>query len=118
MSLDLNPEVESQVLERARAAGTTASEYIARLLRSDAPAPSPSDPIARVRELRQQDDTPTALPPPNDGTMTPSEALFRQWEREDAALTDEERQAEEALWQQFQQGINAERDVAGMRRLF
>ena len=31
MSLELNPEVEREVLERAQAAGPTASDYIARL---------------------------------------------------------------------------------------
>jgi len=121
MSLELNPEVERQVLERAQAAGTTASDYVAGLLQAGAPIAAP-DPAARMRGLLhqwQQDDcTPTAAPAPNDGTQTPSEALFRQWEREDATLTDEERQAEEVRWQQFQQGINAQRLASGMPPIF
>jgi hypothetical protein len=81
-----------------------------------------SNPADRVRALLIQwqlrDGTPTARPAPNDGSLTPSEALFRQWEEEDAMLTDEERASHEALWRQFQDGIDAERDAAGMRRIF
>ncbi|MGH2344774.1 MAG: hypothetical protein ACRDG4_06080, partial [Chloroflexota bacterium] len=62
--------------------------------------------------------TPVTAPAPNDGTLTPSEALFRQWEQEDAKLTDEERQAEEVRRQQFQQDINAQRAASGMRPIF
>jgi len=44
--------------------------------------------------------------------------LFRQREREDVALTDEERRVEEARWHQFQQGIGAELVASGMRPIF
>jgi hypothetical protein len=81
MSLDLSPEVEREVLARAQAMGTTAIEYLARLLKEAAgPITAPS-PVAHVRALlaqwQQQDHTPTAAPAPNDGSLTPSEALFR-----------------------------------------
>jgi hypothetical protein len=121
VSLELNPEVERQVLERARAAGTTASDYIAQLLQAYTTIASPN-PIARVHGLLNQwqfqDRSPTSAPAPNDGTFTASEALFRQWEREDANLTDEERQAEEKRWQQFQRDINSDRVASGMRPIF
>ena len=121
MALELSPEVERQVLERARAAGITADDYLARLLQAADPV-APPDPVAQVRSLlhqwQQLDHTPTAAPAPNDGTLSPSEALFRQWEREDAAMSDEARQAEEECWQQFQQGIDAERRASGMRPIF
>ena len=121
MPLDLSPEVEHQVLARARAAGTTANDYIARLLQAAVPDTS-ADSLARIRSLlaewQKQDNTPIALPAANEGALSASEALFRQWEQEDATLTDEERQAQEELWQQFQLGINAERAAAGMRAIF
>jgi hypothetical protein len=44
MSLDLSPEVESQILARAQAKGTTASDYLARLLKQQnhqRPQPGP-----------------------------------------------------------------------------
>ena len=107
MSLEIHPEVERQVLERAKVAGISASDYIATLLRGTAPSIVPAA-AARVRDLlrewQQDDHTPIAAPAPDDGTRTPSEALFRQWEREDAALTDEERRVGEAQWHQFQWG--------------
>lgn len=120
MSLDLHPEVERQVVAAARAAGITPSDYVARLLvAADMPA---ADPVAHVRgvlrDWQQRDRTPSAPPVPNDGALTPSEALFRQWEREDAGLTEESRRTEEERWQQFQDDINAERAAAGMRPIF
>ena len=121
MALELNPEVERQVVERARAAGTTTNDYVAGLLQA-ASSNLEIDPVTRVRDLlrqwQQHDHTPTAAPAPNDGTLTPSEALFRQWEQEDAKLSDEERHAEEERWQQFQQDINARRLASGMRPIF
>jgi hypothetical protein len=40
------------------------------------------------------------------------------WEQEDASLTEAERQANDELWRQFQQEINAERAASGMRPIF
>jgi hypothetical protein len=121
VSLDLQPDIERQVVACAQAAGVTANDYIARLLEAATPTAA-SDAVARVRGLlhdwQQQDHTSTAAPAPNDGSLTPSEALFRQWEQEDASLTEEERQAEEERWQQSQQGNNAERVAADMRQIF
>jgi hypothetical protein len=121
MALELNPEVERQVLECAQAAGTPVSDYVAGLLQAAASTTS-LYPAARIRGLLHQwqqfDHTPVAAPAPNAGTLTPSEALFRQWEQEDAKLTDEERQAEDIRWQQFQQDIDAQRLASGMQPIF
>ncbi|MBC8142580.1 MAG: hypothetical protein H7Y38_14200 [Armatimonadetes bacterium] len=73
---------------------------------------------ALISKWQTADNTPTAAPAPNDGTTSPSEALFRQWEREDELLTDEDREAQARLWEQFQQGINAERAASGTRLIF
>jgi hypothetical protein len=93
MSLELNPEVERLLLERAGAAGTSASDYVARLLQVAPPADLP-DSIVRVvamlNEWQQRDHTPIAAPVPNDSGLTPSEALFRLWDREDANMTEAE----------------------------
>jgi hypothetical protein len=98
MPLNLDPEMERQVLERAQDAGMNANDYIAGMLRATAPDRAP-DPVARVRSLlsqwQRQDATPVAPPGPNDGTLTPSEALFRRWEQEDAGLSEDARRAEE-----------------------
>lgn len=88
------------------------------------PAPESAMPAseAHVRDLiarwQEQDGIPTAVPASNNGTLTPSEALFRQWEREDEQLSDAEYNAQTELWEQFQRGINAERAASGARLVF
>ncbi|MCW3051806.1 MAG: hypothetical protein JWN14_976 [Chthonomonadales bacterium] len=47
----------------------------------------------------------------------PTLELFAQWSQEDAAKTPEEIAAEDQLWQEFEQGINATRQAQGMRQL-
>jgi hypothetical protein len=121
MSLDLHPDVERLVMARAQAAGMSPSDYLARLLAAgiSTAAPTPAERVhALLQEWQQADGTPTAMPAPNEGTLTPSEALFRQWEQEDAGLSEDERRAEAEAWQQFQQDINAERAAARMRPIF
>jgi non-ribosomal peptide synthetase component F len=102
--------------------GTTANDYLARLLQEAGDPITAPNPVAHVRALlarwQQQDNTPTAAPAPNDGSLTPSEALFRAWEQEDARLTEVERQTNDELWRQFQQEMNAERTAIGMRPIF
>jgi hypothetical protein len=67
--------------------------------------PVPSDTPARVtnllREWQREDNTPVMQTPLNDGTMTPSEALFRKWAAEDSLLTPEEAKAEEQFWDSY-----------------
>ncbi len=47
----------------------------------------------------------------------PTSTLFARWAEEDARMTNEEREAEDRLWQDFVDGINRTRDSLGMRRL-
>ena len=93
MSLDLSPEVESQVLARARAAGTSASEYIARLLRnSPLPVEAP--------------------------TMDPVLDFLRSQLAEAQEATPEETLQAEAEWRQFKQAINETRSSSGESPIF
>lgn len=52
---------------------------------------TPRDPKARVRALlaewQAQDNTPRLPPLPARGAETPTQALFRKWEMEDATMT-------------------------------
>lgn len=123
MSLELPTEVENRVRQNAAQEGISAGEYISRLMQSrpDNFAVSSNDPVARVNALivkwQKADNTPVAPPAPNDGTMTPSEALFKQWERENAEMTDEEREAEDHVWEGFIDSLNEVRAAQGMRLL-
>lgn len=47
----------------------------------------------------------------------PTLALFAQWEHEDDGKSPEDTEAEDRLWQEFEQGINATRQAQEMRRL-
>lgn len=123
MSIDLTREVESWVRQRAAAEGVSVNDLLARTFAPEKQeAQSISDPKAHVQALRakwQTDDQTPELPPvPMRQGETPTEALFRTWEEEDASLTDEERQAEDRLWEEFQKNINAERTQSGMRTIF
>lgn len=64
---------------------------------------------AKLRLWQQQDGTPL-LPD------VPAQTLFAQWAEEDARMTDAEREAEDRLWQDMEQGL-AENDSLRVRRL-
>lgn len=56
--------------------------------------------------------------PPSESKETdPTLALFAQWSQEDASKTPEDRTAEDRLWQEFEQGINATRQAQIMRQI-
>ena len=56
-----------------------------------------------------------------DGTILMPEfsahELFAKWAEEDELMTNEEREAEDRLWDDFQKGINENRAALGMRTL-
>jgi hypothetical protein len=123
MSLELTPEAETILRQQAEREGVSIDELVMRTFTKRQSAQSAVSEAEQERVLAllrqwQHDTPPVASPAPNDGTLTPSEALFRQWEQEDAALTDEQRAEQEKLWQDYQQGINEERAAAGMRSIF
>lgn len=119
MSLDLSEHAASILEQEASRAGVSVDTLIERTF---APKTASVNQTERIKSLLNQwqrvDGTPTATPASNDGSMTPSEALFRQWEQEAEQMTDEERQAESQLWQQFQEDIYAERRASGMPVMF
>ncbi len=79
MSLELAPEIESAVRAYADREGVNASEYIAHLLPYVTPERTPHAGVqALLSRWQAQDGTPTAMPAPNDATLTPSESLFKE----------------------------------------
>jgi hypothetical protein len=121
MSLELSPEVENAVRERAEAEGLSVNDLLAHTF-APVMLPLPTNPKERVRVLlakwRAEDNTPTPSPIPTRNGETPTQALFRKWEEEDALMTEEEREQETQFWEEFQESINNERKKAGMRKLF
>jgi hypothetical protein len=78
-----------------------------------------SDPRNRVRELLAQwqaeDHTPLRSPTPARPGETPTQALFRKWAEEDALMSDEEKDAEDRLWEEIEKGIQENRLALGTR---
>lgn len=89
---------------------------------SHSPATFSEEPRERVARLLEEWRTQDEMPERPSIQMltgeTPTEALFRKWAEEDANLTDQEIEADQRLWEEFQQGIDETRSVQQMRRLF
>jgi len=123
MSLDLSPEIEYVVRERARADGVSVDELLARtyLHKSDT-SEVINDPKARVlaklAKWQADDHTPHVTPIVTLPGETQTEALFRKWEVEDSNMTDAEIRAEEEFWRDFQDSINTERTQSNARTIF
>ena len=85
MSLDLSPEVENVVRERAEALGVSVNDLLARTFAPEkTEAKLVSDPQAHVRALlarwQAEDNTLTLPPVPTRPGETPTQALFKKWE--------------------------------------
>lgn len=106
--LDLNKEVESQVLARAQAAGTSAGDYIAHLLKMSVPAARHAP---RLRVL---------LPDEVKRRHAASIAhLQAQLDESEKATPAEIAEAEaECEWQVFQRAMNDTCCASGERILY
>ncbi len=123
MPLQLSPELETIVLERAVEEGVSVENLLARIFVSkDSQAQSAINPQERVKSLL----TRLSI---EDGAVSQyqencryggssAKALFQKWEEEESQLTEEEREAEDRLWADFQFGLDEERFKSGMRTLF
>jgi len=123
MSLELSPEIENIIRERAAAAGISVNDLLARTFGQEKlQTPFVSHPKEHVRALiaqwKAQDNTPIVSPVPVQNGETPTQALFRKWEEEDANMSEEEQAKDEKLWEEVQLSLDAERTKAGMRTLF
>ena len=123
MSLDLSPEIEFAVRERAAAEGVSVNDLLARtFVLENTFTSAVANPKEHVRALlahwRARDNTPT-LPyyTAIDGE-TPTQRLFRKWEEEDANMNEDEQEQEAKFWEEFQLSINTERAKTNMRTLF
>ena len=122
MSLDLSPELESAVRERAAAEGVSVIDLLARTFAIDhQETPPKHDPRAHVQSLldkwRATDSTPVMPPIPTRPGETPTQALFRRWKEEDLLMTDEQKDEEDKLWEDIEKGLKENRLTFDRRRL-
>lgn len=124
LTIELTPEQESRLAAVARQKGLAPAQLAQRLVTEHLPDNLPdvtgASPAERVRALltewQAQDNTPTLPPVPTREGETPTEALFRKWEEEDAAMTEAERETEDRLWEEIEKGL-AENSGLRLRRL-
>lgn len=113
MQIDLTPNEAARLGAAARRAGLSPAELVKRLAFEhlpDAPSPAAEALDARLSEWQNQDGR--SLTPD-----VPARTLFAQWAEEDASMTDLERGAEDHLWEELQNDLNATRAALGMRQL-
>jgi hypothetical protein len=117
MSLDVRPEVERMVRERAARQGVSVDDLLAQAF---AGHPAPEAPEQRVRRLltewQASDAVITAVLSYANG-HTPRASLLARWRESDTEMTDEEREAEDRLWEAVVQSIDETRAALGMRPL-
>jgi len=113
MQIDLTPALEARLSAAARQTGLAPAELVRRLVEEHLPSLVASDESALDALLRQRQEQDGTVLMPDIATQT----LFAQWAEEDARMTDEEREAEDRFWQDFEKGINETRSALGMRLL-
>jgi hypothetical protein len=94
-TINLTPEQDAMIEAAAQKAGVEPAEFVRKIVADHLPAVPPA----------QTDEDPTL-------------ALFKKWAEEDAKMTPEEVEAERKMWEEFERNINAERERAGMRKLY
>jgi hypothetical protein len=111
--VDLNPSEEARLSSAAKATGLAPAELIKKLVTEHLPAVPTLDEgelDAKLRTWQQQDGT--KLMPD-----VPTQTLFAQWAEEDAQMTDEEREAEDRLWEDLEKGLIENSRVLQLRQL-
>src|SRR5437879_6466677 len=122
MSLDISPELESAVRERAAAEGVSVNDLLARTFGRDLQETTPRhDPKAHVQSLLDKwqaaDNTPVMAPNPSLPGETPTQALFRKWREEDAHMTDKQKDEEDKLWEDIEKALKENRLTFDRRSL-
>ena len=113
ITVNLTPAEEARLSTEARRDGLAMADLAAKLLRkhlSYAPESSPDRVRAKLRQWQKETATET-LP------ALSAHELFSKWAEEDTHMTEEEQEAEDRLWQDFENGVNETRATLGMRQL-
>jgi hypothetical protein len=111
--IPFTPTEEEQLSAAAKQTGLAPAELIRRLTLDHLPpvaANAEEEIDAKLRQWQEKDGT---ILMPDVSTRT----LFAQWADEDMHMTDEEREAEDRLWQDFENSIHLNRTALGSREL-
>lgn len=110
MSLEVSPEIENAIRSRAASEGVSVNELLGRSF-----GPGRQESVS-ARDLRanvtallatwqQADNTQLVPSVPTRPGESPTQALFRQWAEENALMSDEEKRAVDALWENIEPAI-------------
>jgi hypothetical protein len=112
LSIELTPSEEAKLAAAAKETGLAPAELVKKLVMEHLPAAGTveDDLDARLRNWQKQDGT--KLMPD-----IPTQTLFAQWAEEDAQMTDEEREAEDRLWEDLEKGLTENSRVLQLRQL-
>jgi len=111
--INLTPSEEAELAAASKQTGLAPAELLKKLVKEHLPAvlaTHEDDLDARLRRWQEQDGT-TLLPD------VPVQTLFAQWAKEDAQMTDEEREAEDRLWEDLEKGLTENSRVLKLRQL-
>jgi hypothetical protein len=114
VTLDISPQTEARLFDVARQEGIDPAALVERLVKEYRPAPGAdrtADELYRKLRERQEQDHITLRPDRSAAEH------FARLEAEAAQMTDEEREAEDRIWEDFQNGMNETRAALGMRQL-
>lgn len=118
MSLELNPEVERMVRERAAADGVSVDDLLMYAFAGGGEAKSAEERVRALLAQWQARDCVQTVPLTRDPDgATFNETLFERWRELDTAMTEAEREAEDQLWEDVERGIEETRAQLGMRPL-
>jgi len=113
ITVNLTPMEEAQLSSEAIQNGLDTSELVQNLLREHLiSTPLTSADKVRIKLRQWQKETKTVTSP-----AIPAHELFARWAEEDAQMTEEEMEAEDRLWEDFQKGINETRAALSMSPL-
>ena len=119
ITINLTPAEEERLSYMATQSGLAPEEMARKLVSYHLPSASPIEEMSRrIREWQEQDRTPTLPSTAERPGLTPTSALFQQWAEEDAQKTDEdEKEAEDQLWQDIEKSINDTHAILSLRHV-
>jgi ribosome-binding protein aMBF1 (putative translation factor) len=111
VTLNLTPQEVARLAAAASKTGLAPEALAEKMIREQLPVVSVADELSAKLQERHALDQIHFMP-----TRTATE-IFAEWDREATLMTDEERDTEDQLWEDFQKGINQTRADLGMRQL-
>ena len=101
LTIELTSTEEARLSSAAQRTGLSPADLVKKLLSEHLPADSlteESELDAKLRGWQEQDGV--KLMP-----EVSAQSLFAKWAEEDASMTDEERDAEDRLWEKIEEGL-------------